>query len=348
MNINNLKKGMIIKNYKELCNILDIKVTTGNAKKSQLTDLLQYCQYHKEGNKFIIDSIYSTMKPKEDKRQYAIHSKYAEDIQDLLLYTLYNLNDKEEICWSCNTLLHTLSMINSDYITGRKDMDKLSNNINMNKEYVYDFYNNSHKSLKSKLETALNILSKKALIICEKVLMIVKEQVNIKYNDLNIPVIKDGKVLYETYETISEATKEEKQLVLRLKHNCFNKLDLKNEQDIITHGKWSKYETLLNEEFKNQSIKYCYYAYKITFNKEDIKSYVIGDLGEIITKVNLNKNIVNCLLKGATTRHNNTNKVLGTVQGSDTKIKQFKLRKSDDYIKNNKILVDKLIKPNNK
>ena len=55
MNVENLCEGLIIKNYKELCVLLGIKVTGGDSKKSQLKDLERYCKYHKEGNKFIID-----------------------------------------------------------------------------------------------------------------------------------------------------------------------------------------------------------------------------------------------------------------------------------------------------
>ena len=64
MKIENLKVGQIIKNYKELCNILEIKVSAGNSKKKQLNELERYCKYHKDKNKFIIDGIYDTPLPK--------------------------------------------------------------------------------------------------------------------------------------------------------------------------------------------------------------------------------------------------------------------------------------------
>lgn len=57
MNISNLKIGMIIKNYKELCKVLEIEVTDGNSKKAQLKELEEVVTYHKEGNKFVIDDI---------------------------------------------------------------------------------------------------------------------------------------------------------------------------------------------------------------------------------------------------------------------------------------------------
>ena len=66
MKIENLKEGMVIKNYKELCRYLEWNTTTGNAKKSQFKDLERYCKYHKEGQKIVIDKIYKTPLPKED------------------------------------------------------------------------------------------------------------------------------------------------------------------------------------------------------------------------------------------------------------------------------------------
>lgn len=66
MNINKLHQGQIIKNYKELCLLLDIKPTGGDSKKSQHKELDRYCLYHKEGNKYIIDEIYDA--PKYDDR----------------------------------------------------------------------------------------------------------------------------------------------------------------------------------------------------------------------------------------------------------------------------------------
>ena len=57
MKIENLEKGMVIKNYKELCKMLEIKTTTGEAKQNQLKELAELVEYHKDGNKFVIDNI---------------------------------------------------------------------------------------------------------------------------------------------------------------------------------------------------------------------------------------------------------------------------------------------------
>jgi hypothetical protein len=158
MNLDNLQIGQEIKNYKELCKLLEEPTKDGGkAKEYQLKDFQRYFGFEKEGRKFIIKEIYDEPLEKEDGRMFGNNSIYSNDIQNILLCVLYRL-PSNEVVWSCNTLLNNLSMINSNYITARRDMDKLGEKMNIKKEYVYDFYNNTHKSLKGKLESALNIL----------------------------------------------------------------------------------------------------------------------------------------------------------------------------------------------
>ena len=57
MNIQNLTEGQIFKNYKLLCEALGIKPTTGETKQNQMKLLSELVDYHKEGNKIIIDKI---------------------------------------------------------------------------------------------------------------------------------------------------------------------------------------------------------------------------------------------------------------------------------------------------
>ncbi len=87
MNIKNLTKGMIIKNYKELCKTLEVKIKGGDAKKAQLKELSYYCKYTKEGHKFIIEEVYKKPLPIQDKRLNS--NTYVEEIGDIILEYLY-------------------------------------------------------------------------------------------------------------------------------------------------------------------------------------------------------------------------------------------------------------------
>lgn len=66
----NLKIGMTIKNYKQLCELLNQEVEFGNSKKSQLLEFERYFDWEKIGQKFIITDVYDTPLDKEDKRKF--------------------------------------------------------------------------------------------------------------------------------------------------------------------------------------------------------------------------------------------------------------------------------------
>lgn len=65
MNIENLKSyinqnGNVIKNYKELCSILQIDVKSGKSKKYQINNLNNFVSFSRQGQKYIIDKIKNT------------------------------------------------------------------------------------------------------------------------------------------------------------------------------------------------------------------------------------------------------------------------------------------------
>ena len=55
MNIDNLKEGMIIKNYKELCKLLEIRIYQGNSKDAQMKELQKISGLSKEQAKAFAD-----------------------------------------------------------------------------------------------------------------------------------------------------------------------------------------------------------------------------------------------------------------------------------------------------
>ena len=68
MRIHKLKKGMIIKNYKELCKILEIEEKEGNSKKAQFKEMARFFRHKKIGHKFKIMEIYKEPLPVIDGR----------------------------------------------------------------------------------------------------------------------------------------------------------------------------------------------------------------------------------------------------------------------------------------
>lgn len=91
MQIENLKVGMTIKNYKELCKLLEVDVKAGKSKQLQLTDFQRYFDYLKEGNKFIIKEIYNVPKVKVDNR---INNKGGNNMKYSHILSDRELSDK--------------------------------------------------------------------------------------------------------------------------------------------------------------------------------------------------------------------------------------------------------------
>ena len=58
----------IYKNYKELCKAMEWEEKAGNSRVKQLKELESLCEYHKEGNKFIIDEVFENPIPIKDGR----------------------------------------------------------------------------------------------------------------------------------------------------------------------------------------------------------------------------------------------------------------------------------------
>ena len=88
MNILEIKQGQIYKNYKELCEHLGEQPKTGKSKQLQLKDWERYFTYHKNGNKFVIDEVFSQAKEKIDGRKNnkgGNNNVYAEELDRIVL-----------------------------------------------------------------------------------------------------------------------------------------------------------------------------------------------------------------------------------------------------------------------
>lgn len=98
MNLDNITEGLIVKNYKQMCELLNQTVKGGDSKRSQLKEWSTYFNYEKDGNKFIIKEIYDTQLEKEDGRvnnKGGNNSIYAENIDRLILHMCSELYDSK-------------------------------------------------------------------------------------------------------------------------------------------------------------------------------------------------------------------------------------------------------------
>lgn len=330
METKKLKKGMSIKNYKELCNLLDIPVVAGDSKKAQLKELERYCKYRKEGNKFVIDTIYSLPKEKVNNTGKSEGSKgnnslYAEDIQFLILNILAE-EVGTNIDISCTRLLSLLHLVNENYIEGEKNIKELSENACVPVANCLDFYMFSRNNLRVKLESALNGLERKRLILWEKMLFVdAIEKVDDKIIHIHRAATENEKVVILKAEksTLTEMGYETVPYISKEKMKEFNK----------------KVSKILEQQ--NMNIIYYYKSYNITFNVAPIKQ----EIEKVVLR--LNENVIKSIGKEAEARHNRTMKKfddLIDMGENDGSIKFSKLHYDNEYVAYARILSDMLIR----
>ena len=177
MNINNLHINQMIKNYRELCTILGITSTTGNAKKSQLKELSIFCNYHKEGNKFIIDEIYET--PIVTIENISAANKYIHILSNVIAEYLYN-NPEVLDGIPINKLFNTLGITNNNYIDSMYYRKELSQLYDIQLASIYYFYSDTRIEFKRIIERCLNNLQSRRVLNWHKCIMMKKNNTIVK------------------------------------------------------------------------------------------------------------------------------------------------------------------------
>ena len=162
MKIENLKNGQIVKNYKELCLILDIEPKTGKSKQLQIQELERYCKYHKEGNKFVIDEIFQEVQNKMDKRKLGNNNNQAKCLRYLLcnLLSAYKIEQNEVIGFSKGLLLRKLNLINENYTSAKVQRVQYAQALDVEKialdECIEYIDNRSINAVKKAMQVLLN------------------------------------------------------------------------------------------------------------------------------------------------------------------------------------------------
>ena len=308
--------GQEIKNYKELCKILELPEKAGNSKVAQITTLNQFCLLEKNNHKFLVKEIYDYPLVKEDKRHEGNHSLYVTLIESILLNYFINTGKKDTVSYqlSKKQLYKILGMINDNYSNGYNDRKKLLHTLQGNLKadcyklrswYIEDFYSRSIKKLNEIIISALNNLSSRKLISYKEV-VIAKTTIDgkpkcfeVKYDwqlakILEIERRTIDKMVGATKITIDKSGKEI-EVPTTIKDIIFNK-DPK-----INYGKFWKN--------RNRSIKkelgfdYVYKVYSIVCNK----AYFERALKENVSLLRneLNSEIIDFLDKQAQKRKDN-------------------------------------------
>jgi hypothetical protein len=316
VNTDKLYTGQTFKNYKELCLELGLEVKKSvDTKNAQFKELSRYCKFNKIGHKIIIEEVYEKPLPKTENR--GKNSIYGNLIQLLICDLLAQC--KGHVSISKSKLMHTLGMVNRNYNECKEMVLKLSAYSDIDEKVIYDFYNTSSSSFKSIIETALNSLMDKRVIMFNKIIKI--------------------KELDKSYTRV--ATETELQTIMKIEKEILEELKYKQISAVRISKDWRKFKDKVTKSLHEQSnINFYYTAYDIAINEKYIieeRNYLINLLLEQVarqkSKDELNQLIYVNLLLNAQKRH----------EMAFTSKKMGRIRMPESYIENFKKLADLLI-----
>lgn len=318
MNIENLRKlfkesngELTVKNYPTLCSILGIEPKKGKGKTLQQEDFKRYFNYEKSKQSFIIKEVYQMALEKETLR--GAKGKFTDDLQDIMLYVL-SQSSKGELLFSKNVLFKNLNMINENYTVARYNVPKLSEFIKVDKDTIYDFYNENNNKMIGYVETALKRLRSRRLIIWEKVMVVAKTIAEInELGETKLNFCNDtDNASVKTYTKYRQATQDEKQIILRIEQDVLSHMGYKNVQQCYVAGMYNKYKNKVNSILQDKlNIKFHFDGYLITYNYdrilEELENIKKSNNEDIIEyrKSAVNKNLLMAFGHNAITRHLN-------------------------------------------
>lgn len=313
-----LKPGVVIKNYQELCKILELEKKTGNAKISQLRELERFFSFEKEGQKFIIKKIFDSPLSKSDKRLV-----YVTLIETLLL-DFFISEDRTTIKVTKNKLWQRLGMINQNYVKGERSSAlmnylKSSDEVIENGWQVYQWhvdkaYQNSRKKLNETTKRAMkSLINRKLIQACDSVIMAV-------------PIDKDRAIEIRNDETIEK--------ILACEKAALNDLGCANINEVLYGRKLKKYFEIRNERLRNLGYGYIFRVYKIICNRKYLRQAKEENIRKL--KEELNNKLIEFLFRQADKDYE---KNVADLQNGKTEFKY-----QDYYTEVQRLIITKILK----
>lgn len=349
MDTSKIKVGMRIKSYKAFCETIGEKVRGGTSKEAHIKEIERHVKYRKEGFAFIIEEVYSTPKPKVDARKSPTkrgnNSKYSNDIQALVTNSLARTTGGA-INYPISQIITSFSIASLNYGACRNDLDKFAEVSKIPIEYANNFYMLYQAQVRAKVESALNSLRNRALVVWSRdisiCILVAKEEYN-ELNAIKIEVLGDSsnQAVLRYKREYREATDEEKRFILRAERETLNMLRCETLTQVFLSGKWEIFSRTVQQKLlEYANIVYYYDTYNIVYNKEHIKR---SNLTRLTVReknrisANLNSNMGKLFLDQTTKLHNRAIKKL-------ERLPHEELHASEDYIKHAKTFHDIIIK----
>jgi len=376
MNIEKLKEYFKatnkIPNYKVMCNILEITVSAGDSKKSQLREMDRYFKYHKEGNKFIIDEIYLEPLEKVDARKDTkgnnnVYGKYIEQLVLDLLVQKYQTTKERKIYLSRDKMLRALDMVNDNYSFGKFNRVILSDYINADSDNVKEFYILNNRNLYETVERAFKSLESKCLVSWKLVTTVACGLTEFNQNIIledgtEVSVLdfiggsEEDKIAI-TKETHTTASDEELDTILYAENKILEVMGLESKKDAFLLDMYSEFNKKVCELLnKTSNIRYYYKSYDVIFHEkvvqelEKISQWILEQEVRQNIKVTLNGIISNKLVVNAEERQNKAieekSKIFGRLNTDKYSHIKLERRSEENYVEDNKNIVNTVINHN--
>lgn len=270
MKIENLRVGMEIKNYKELCKVLELKETTGRGRKNQLDWIQDYVKYKKKGHRFMILDIYNDIEivPMRGRGGDTSDNTHIEYIEKLILDLLVQDKSDGEIFLSKSKIFETLDMVNVNFGSSKRQSQKVALFSDVHQLNADEWFSSTGGMLERNLNKALNRLESQYLIFWSKKLTIHKSSTVAAGK-----VTGDESVITNPKEAQNrEATKEEVQAIIRAEREVMKEINCDNKQMIIAKKKWNLFQRMVKEVlYEEQDIDYYWQSYHIVYNPAHVK-----------------------------------------------------------------------------
>ena len=349
---NNLHIGISIKNYKEMCKLLEDEEKNGKGRNYQFINWKRFFDWEKKGQKFIVTIIYDIPLPKVDNRKdnNNIYGKYIEKlILDLLVQKYQSKNSSRRLYLSKDNMLQALNIVNINYHYVKFNTGKTADFIKTDNDNLKEFFNLNNKNLTDAVDRALNRLQNKFLVIWNLVYTIaIPEEVTIIDDDGRKIKLKENHITAEQLEleyinTYEKIVSEE--------------MGFENKQEIYLYGKYMEFIKRVCKHLQEQGLDILYYyqSYDVTFHPDVIKErdklneYLLEYEERQNVKITINGIVSKQLLKNAEHRQQKAKSKLTPCFGkrnlmSATYEEQKYIRRSKNkYIDDTNKIIDTVI-----
>lgn len=239
MNLQNLHEGQVLKNYKELCKLLEIDEKHGNSKDAQMLDLERYFRFTKNKHEIKIEQIYPIPMVKSEERKIGYNSKYVSDLSIQILNILAKrTTDKEynQSFFTANRLFELTGMCNSNFSLTKKAISDYFKDYpqRMTDFDIEDFKTRTGDKLRKILNTTLFNLKKRQLILYSyKHMILIDDEWEVADKETEVYIMNTKKdVIYNIlskYDDIERGIiipKEERMIFLKgLKNDYYREVN---------------------------------------------------------------------------------------------------------------------------